>query len=303
MTSAATGAAPAGAVAAVSSATPGAEGAAFGVLPPLVFADMDDTFLATDKHIPDKNLRLLDALAEQGSAFVPCTGRPVAGVPDKIMAHPATRYAVGSNGSVIYDVRAHKNLHSVALDKGRVLALYERVRGLRVTFDVFADGAVYAERERYEAMGEYGIDEPSLAVLRRVRQPIDLSVPQILERSKNVEKITCFWCAESDRAQTAEAIVQVGGLSKASGHPKNFELQAPGVSKGFALEWLCGHLGVPVRESVAFGDAENDIPLLEAAGDGVAMANATPAVLAVCNHVTLSCDEAGVAAYLEGRRA
>ena len=39
--------------------------------------------------------------------------------------------------------------------------------------------------------------------------------------------------------------------------------------------------------------------MIRAAGDGVAMANAIPEVLAAADHVTSSCDEAGVAAYLE----
>jgi hydroxymethylpyrimidine pyrophosphatase-like HAD family hydrolase len=38
--------------------------------------------------------------------------------------------------------------------------------------------------------------------------------------------------------------------------------------------------------------------MIRAAGDGVAMANATPEVLRLADHVTLSNDEAGVAHYL-----
>ena len=68
---------------------------------------------------------------------------------------------------------------------------------------------------------------------------------------------------------------------------------------GAALAWLCGHLGVDTADAVAFGDGDNDLSMIRAAGDGVAMANAIPEVLAAADHVTSSCDEAGVAAYLE----
>ena len=40
----------------------------------LVFSDMDSTYLAKDKTIPEGNLRLLDKLQERGIAFVPCSG-------------------------------------------------------------------------------------------------------------------------------------------------------------------------------------------------------------------------------------
>ena len=50
---------------------------------------------------------------------------------------------------------------------------------------------------------------------------------------------------------------------------------------------------------MAFGDAENDIPMLRAAGVGVAMGNADPAVKAAADMVTLSNNEDGIAAALE----
>jgi hydroxymethylpyrimidine pyrophosphatase-like HAD family hydrolase len=46
---------------------------------------------------------------------------------------------------------------------------------------------------------------------------------------------------------------------------------------------------------IAFGDAENDAPMLEFAGIGVAMGNATDALKAMADEVTLSNDEDGIA--------
>ncbi|MDE3228673.1 MAG: HAD-IIB family hydrolase, partial [Chloroflexota bacterium] len=73
------------------------------------------------------------------------------------------------------------------------------------------------------------------------------------------------------------------------------EVMAPGVSKGVALGELAARLGVTRDEIVAFGDGENDIPLLAAAGLGIAMANAMPALLARADDITLSNAEDGVA--------
>lgn len=264
----------------------------------IVFADMDGTFLAASKDVPSRNLQALDVLAGHGVPFVPCTGRPVSAVPAELLRHPATRFVVASNGSVVYDVAQRRNLRVVAMDKRLVLSLYERVRDVEATFDIFADGSVYSERARYEAMSAYGIDGPTLEMLRRVRQPVDIAVPEIVERAGAVDKVTCFWRRPQDRDALAEAIAQMDGFSCAHGHPKNFELQAKGVDKGSALVWLCDHAGYDVRQAVAFGDEANDAAMIRAAGDGVAMANATPEVLRLADHVTLSNDEAGVAHYL-----
>ncbi|MCK9277841.1 MAG: phosphoglycolate phosphatase [Methanoculleus sp.] len=51
-------------------------------------------------------------------------------------------------------------------------------------------------------------------------------------------------------------------------------LQAPGVSKGAAMRELAGNMGLLPGDILAIGDSENDIEMLEAAGIGVAVANA-----------------------------
>lgn len=71
------------------------------------------------------------------------------------------------------------------------------------------------------------------------------------------------------------------------------------VSKGVALEALASHLRIPLEEVVAIGDGENDIPLLTAAGLGIAMNNASRKVKEAAKAVTLSQEEGGVAFALK----
>ena len=55
---------------------PLARGAAEGADAPIVFSDLDGTFLTSRKTVGDLNRRALDALAAAGGSFVPCSGRP-----------------------------------------------------------------------------------------------------------------------------------------------------------------------------------------------------------------------------------
>ena len=50
---------------------------------------------------------------------------------------------------------------------------------------------------------------------------------------------------------------------------------------------------------MSFGDGENDIPMIKAAGLGVAMGNALDTVKAAADTVTLTNDENGVAAAIK----
>ena len=71
------------------------------------------------------------------------------------------------------------------------------------------------------------------------------------------------------------------------------------MTKGTGLAFVAAHLGFGPEETVAFGDGENDVELLEWAGYGVAVANAHARVLELADHVCPSVDEEGVAAVLE----
>jgi Cof subfamily protein (haloacid dehalogenase superfamily) len=81
--------------------------------------------------------------------------------------------------------------------------------------------------------------------------------------------------------------------------PYFLEFASPEVTKGSGLAFLAEHLGFGPAETVAFGDGENDVELLEWAGYAVAVANAHDRVLAVADLVCPSAEEEGVAQVLE----
>jgi len=71
------------------------------------------------------------------------------------------------------------------------------------------------------------------------------------------------------------------------------------VTKASGLAFLAEHLGFRQRDSLGFGDGENDVELVAWAGFGVAVANAHERVLAVADLVCPPVGEEGVAQVLE----
>ena len=81
--------------------------------------------------------------------------------------------------------------------------------------------------------------------------------------------------------------------------PYFLEFAAPSVTKAAGLDFLSERLGFSSQRTVAFGDGENDIELVEWAGYGVAVANAHDRVKALADFVCPPVDEEGVAQVLE----
>ena len=77
------------------------------------------------------------------------------------------------------------------------------------------------------------------------------------------------------------------------------EFMPPGVDKGKALAVVAEHFGIPREKVIAFGDADNDIPLIAWAGLGVAMDNAKPGAKAVARRIAPRHEDDGVAIVLE----
>ena len=67
-----------------------------------------------------------------------------------------------------------------------------------------------------------------------------------------------------------------------------------GVDKGVGLKRLADFLEVPIEQTMAIGDTENDLAIIKAAGIGVAMGNAKDDVKAAADYVTASVDEDGI---------
>lgn len=82
-------------------------------------------------------------------------------------------------------------------------------------------------------------------------------------------------------------------------HPRLVEGMARGVNKGQGLLQLCELLQVDPQRVLAIGDNDNDIPLLQTAGYGVAMGNASPGLKAIADWHAPSIEEDGVAVALE----
>ena len=78
-----------------------------------------------------------------------------------------------------------------------------------------------------------------------------------------------------------------------------FDFLPPDHNKGYALTWLAHHYGIDLAETLAIGDNSNDLDMLQTAGLGIAMQNASDIVKAGADVVTGSNAEDGVAEALE----
>lgn len=267
-------------------------------MPTLVFSDMDDTFLAPDKSIPVENLAVLDLLAERGIGLVPCTGRSVAGVPEELVASPCVTYAICGGGAITYDLRSGEPIRVNTIEKDVVRALRSDLGECACTFDIFTVDGIFTAEDRWGYLDVIDVPEPMRKTIRALRTKVSGTTDELIESLEGICRISLYFADGAAQEHGHRVLAQHPELYCVSSASCNVEITRADTSKGAALRWLCEYLCVDVADTIAFGDSGNDVSMLQAAGDGVAVANATEECRAAADHVTDACDEAGVARYL-----
>jgi Cof subfamily protein (haloacid dehalogenase superfamily) len=122
-------------------------------------------------------------------------------------------------------------------------------------------------------------------------------LPKIGEVPQDVNKITLV--GEADLLANAQAkLVQDDSLLVSFSHTHYLEITCNTISKFNGLAYYADKLSIPIAQVIAFGDGENDIPMLSGVGLGVAMGNAKEHVKAAAKDVAGNNYEEGVANYL-----
>ena len=78
-----------------------------------------------------------------------------------------------------------------------------------------------------------------------------------------------------------------------------FEILPKGASKGTLLEKIAELHGIEMKNTIVAGDNDNDVSMLEIAGVGVAVSNASPAAKKAANYHTVSNEEHAIAKIVE----
>lgn len=262
----------------------------------LIALDLDGTLLDAEKRLSARNRAALEKAAAQGIEIVPATGRFYRGMPQVIRELPFVRYVIAINGADVYDTSLKKTVCASGIPWQRAVAVMEQMDALDVIYDCYQNGWGWMTQAFYDKAEAYAANIHSLDMIKNLRTPVPELKACLRERASDVQKIQIFFRDMELRARTQQTLpAAFPDLVVTTSIVNNIELNSREATKGTALKKLAAHLGIPMAETMAFGDDHNDISMLLAAGLGIAMENAADAVKQAADCVTDSCDRNGVA--------
>ena len=264
----------------------------------LIALDLDGTVFNDQKEITPRTMAAIRAAIAKGVDVIPATGRTETGVPEEFLKMPGVHYALTSNGATVVELATGRHLVELPFEPEVAQAVYDRVAKSGGTMGIFVDGECYTDR--YGANEGLDLYPPALRnYLKSTRILVEDIHAFFQAHPHGVEKFSIMYPDTASRDAAWQAVAKDCHVELTSSIPNNLEINAPGVTKGRGLAALADALGLDRSQVMACGDSGNDLAMIETAGLGVAMANATPDVLAAADYVTASNNEDGVAKAIE----
>lgn len=269
----------------------------------LVALDLDGTLFNNESMITKENLSAIREIVKHGVHVVISTGRPFMGLPFDQLKDSGIRYAITTNGSAVYEIPTQTCLYEDSMDADFIVPILNFLLTKDIHMDAFIQGKGFSPKSCVSAAQKLSCPPSLKKYILDTRIRVDNLAEYIVEHQLRVQKMTLnFYPDENgvfvDREAIRQYLEALPTVNCVCGGYHNLEFTKAGIDKGVGLARLAQILSVPMTDTMAIGDSENDLSILKAAGLGIAMANAAEEIKAIADDITLSNEEDGVAAAI-----
>lgn len=251
----------------------------------ILFTDLDGTLLNEKKEISPFTRQILDAWSAAGHKLVLCSGRALGSIQEVketlSLSYPGM-YLSAFNGGWIYECDTGRTLHKIGLSRQQCRYILQSAAEAGIYCHTYSDTDILSPR-----------DSKELAFYHRT---IHLPARFAADTDSLVEMIEAPPCkclaieltdhAKMERFRLSLQPWAEGQCTLEYSSAYLLEIFPAASGKGSAVRTLCALLEVPLQNAYAAGDQENDISMIQAAGTGIAMLNASENVKKAADVIT-----------------
>ena len=273
-----------------------------------IATDMDGTLLNSVQQISQANKEAILKAQTQGVEVVVATGRSYQEAAYVLSEAGLTCPVICVNGA---EIRSKEGEVLSATPIGKQLArkVASRLAEKEVYFEVYTNqGAFTVDPDKavsilvdivMSANPEANQAEIIESAGARIRDGLIHKIEDyellFADEDAQIYKLLAF-SFDGDRLEAAnQSLADLGDLAVASSGHENLEITNRHAQKGIALESFVAAKGIDLAETMAIGDNYNDVSMFAKAGRSVAMGNANYEIKSLCDVITDTNEESGVA--------
>ena len=261
----------------------------------LIVLDVDGTMLNSNREVTKRTAQTLRKVQQMGIRVALASGRPTYGILPLAQAIDLgvyDGYIISYNGAQVMEARTGQIIFERRIDPQMVPYLEKKAQKMGFTMAYYDGNEVVSN----DITNPHIIDEAEM-------NGMTLRQDEILSLSMDDWPAEIMLVSDDEDALTSlEQHMQRhlnGVMDTIHSNPYYLEIVGYQVGKSYAMSALVQKLGIQMSEVLAIGDGAADINMIQMAGTGVAMANATVGVRRCADFTTLSNDQDGAALAIE----
>lgn len=252
----------------------------------LIAIDSDGTLRHSDGTITSTTKDVINNVIQKGNVVVVCTARPRYHTSKIANEINANQYFISSNGTEIFDNINNEIIDCSYISSDDCEKIFEDVSNMNIRAIFVCDNTEYVTQFTRN-------DSQTLLNNNNFCEVLSKGVKQIMIIGSDKEKIKKY--KQEVEEQYKLRIIDTSNDKK---EEIWFSIISKDASKGTALEKLANYLSIPIQNTIAIGNDNNDLSMIKAAGVGVAVSNATIVLKNNADKIIDSNDEDGIAKYL-----
>lgn len=254
----------------------------------IIFFDIDGTLFDCGNgapHVSETLKQALMQLKEAGHLCFIASGRPYAYLNHEIQSLGFDGFVL-CNGALVLKDNELLIKHYIAKDKVKnIIENVVKYQGQYTLVDTFNAYCPKNFKETYQ-------------ILKQFQVPMETIIGEFHLDDVNVAKIEAG-CQTKEGIEYLRSLKNLGFEIIEYDGVGSFEINDNGISKGKTILDVLNLLNIPVENSIAFGDGDNDVEMLQVVGYGVAMGNGVQRVKEVADKVTETCLNEGIVRELQ----
>jgi len=264
----------------------------------MIASDLDGTLMAPDHvTVTKRTVAALEKAHRFGVKFAVSTGRTLA-VTQKVRAQvPFVDYIIYSNGAAVYDCSAEKVIYSAYMPEDIAQRIVDFLDAYPVYYEVYSGGVQHVQSGRAVYFKNQGL--PQGFIDEYMESVVEHKSLKEFTRNNDIEKINLYYFDGEYLEEIRDYLFSIEDIECTSPVMGDIEMTFRGVNKAKALDEICRLHSIEPNEAMAFGDADNDIDMLEYCKYGFAMANGSEICKKAAAYQALSNAQDGVAAAVE----
>lgn len=266
----------------------------------IIFLDVDGTLVDYHNRVPESAVRAIRQARKNGHLVFVSTGRSRAEMQDELW-EIGLDGMIGGNGSYVEHEEQVVMHQLIAFEDAVSVVDWLHERGLE--FYLESNNGLFASdgfrKRAHPVMNEYA-NRKGISSLEAQEEATAEFLDQMIYRADlyrdDLNKISFILNSYQDHLDSKEKFPNlVANTWGGRGETALFgDLGVKGITKARAIDVLLEHLGADRQDTIAFGDAKIDIPMLDYCALGVAMGNGGAEILAMADMVTDDVEEDGL---------